>query len=678
MKSLVAVLLMTLGSLEAAGQEVRFQQVFQNLSFTTPIFMASVPDGSGDLVVVEKSGLIKRFSKDNPTGTRNYLDIRPKVQDSGEQGLLGFAFDPSFGENGYFYVYYIDRTFRRTNVSRFRDETGVANPESEKLLLTVDQPYSNHNGGMMAFGHDRMLYIALGDGGSGGDPHNYGQNLNSHLGKILRINPHGGDPYAVPADNPFVENPNAKPEIWAYGLRNPWRFSFDRLTGALWAGDVGQGSFEEVNLISRGDNLGWNLFEGPNRYRSGELPAGLRFRAPVHSYGRSDGNCITGGYVYRGASIKSQFGRYIFGDYGSGKIWSMNLQGQDVQQIGRLTSIGSFAEDSDGELYALSLRGPIYKMLPAQTSLRQSRNSWIPPAQISKTGFFKNLKTREAHESFESLNPRRAFWSDGLIKYRWIKIPSGSKIKFHEKQPWDFPVGTFLMKHFDTRVSETELKPIETRILWKDNFDWRSATYRWRQDGSDADILRSSLRVVIPNYNLETKTAGSQYWYFPAEGECFFCHNFPAGVVLGVNAHQFTEQKLVDWFEQGKIDRMPKSSELMTYPEMNDASASTESQARAYLDANCAYCHQPYGVAPGNIDFRFQAESSNMEIANVAPELGDLGIPGAKRLKPGHKEESILWERMERRGAYQMPPLGSDLIDQRGKELLGRWIDEME
>lgn len=322
-------------------------------------------DRNGRLLVVLQNGRIVVLEngtlRDEP-----YLDIADKITTAGnEQGLLGIALHPLYQDNGYFYVNYSRKQDGGTVIARFTadPQTAVADPASEKILLEVAQPYQNHNGGGLHFGPDGYLYIGLGDGGSGGDPQNNAQNPEMLLGKMLRIDVDGGDPYAIPADNPYAEM-GGKAEIWGIGLRNPFRFSFDRLTGDLVIADVGQNKWEEVHFVpfgsSPGINFGWKFFEGTHPFE-GEPPQGVSFDVPIFEYSHPTGCSITGGYVYRGSELPEFQGIYLVGDYCSGLIWGLmrgadgQWQNKELFQSGAM--ISSFGEDDQGELYLLNHAG---------------------------------------------------------------------------------------------------------------------------------------------------------------------------------------------------------------------------------------------------------------------------------------------------------------------------------
>ncbi len=339
---------------------IAVREAFPALTFSSPVDFASPGDGSGRLFVAEQPGRIRSFANDEKTGSSAlFLDISANVSYGGERGLLGMAFHPDFANNGYFYVNYTRGNPLETVISRFKASGNTADPASEQVLLTYAQPQSNHNGGGMFFGKDGFLYIASGDGGGTGDTGNNAQNLSSLLGKILRIdvNGTGKGSYDIPSDNPFRGNQQGyREEIFAYGLRNPWRISFDEPTGTIWAGDVGQNAREEIDIIVKGGNYGWRKKEGNNCYNPSANCEEAGFVAPVRDYGRAEGDLsVTGGSVYRGKNIPSLSGKYIYGDYVSGRIWALDLK--DDQSVANTLlvekggNISSFGTDENKEIY---------------------------------------------------------------------------------------------------------------------------------------------------------------------------------------------------------------------------------------------------------------------------------------------------------------------------------------
>jgi glucose/arabinose dehydrogenase len=335
-----------------------------------PVLVTHGGDGSGRLFIVEQSGKVSVWRGSSLLSTP-FLDLSDRVVSGGERGLLGLAFHPQYQQNGRFFVNYTRLAGNQLQTVVAEYLVSASNPDTadrdEKVLLEIDQPYNNHNGGMMAFGPDGYLYIATGDGGSSGDPSGNGQDLASLLGKFLRIDIDRGEPYEIPPNNPFVGQAGARPEIWAYGLRNPWRFSFDRITGRLFAGDVGQGAWEEIDVVSRGGNYGWNLLEGTHCYPPGSDCSSVGTILPVSEYGRSDGRSVTGGYVYRGPEAAGPWADYLFGDYSSGTIWKLSEgRGGTWKRTELLRTdlqISSFGEDEAGRLHLLDYRrGGLYRL----------------------------------------------------------------------------------------------------------------------------------------------------------------------------------------------------------------------------------------------------------------------------------------------------------------------------
>jgi glucose/arabinose dehydrogenase len=337
----------------------------------SPVHLTA-PEGDARLFVIEQRGVIRIIS-DGALLPTPFLDISDLVASGGERGLFSMAFDPDYATSGLFWVNYTD-TNGDTRIERYRvsANANVADPGSALLVLDVDQPYANHNGGQIAFGPDGMLYIGMGDGGSGGDPHNHGQTLSTLLGALLRIDVRT-TPYAIPQDNPYVDATSARPEIWAYGLRNPWRFSFDAPGGNIYIADVGQGEWEEINAVSAGDaavNYGWRIMEGAHCYNATSCDqTGLTL--PVHEYSHAEGCSVTGGFVYRGQILTGLAGHYFYSDFCTGFLRSFRMAGgtasdHEEWDVGDLGQVLSFGEDSAGELYVLSRNGRAYRLEPAE------------------------------------------------------------------------------------------------------------------------------------------------------------------------------------------------------------------------------------------------------------------------------------------------------------------------
>ena len=398
-KVLIYAALLVSGSVVAALPKMELKPLWTNVAIQRPIWFCEAPDGSQRKFVVEQRGKVLILpSEQSSTNAEVFLDISGrKPYTSNEEGLLGFAFHPGFKSNAKFYIYYSQTNPRRTIVSEWqvsRDNPNKADAASERILFEQPQPYPNHNGGCILFGADGFLYVSLGDGGSANDPHDNGQNLKTLLGKIVRIDADSRSrelPYGIPRDNPFVgRGDGSKEEIWAYGLRNAWRFSFDRRTGELWTGDVGQNKFEEVHIVEKGGNYGWNWREGFHAFKTNTAPpSNAKFIDPVIEYPHlpaydkssthSPGLSITGGYVYRGRKLPTLEGAYVYADFSLGTIWALRREKGKVVESGALSStpkgavvknVASFGEDLAGELYVLvfegTVKGRICELVPAE------------------------------------------------------------------------------------------------------------------------------------------------------------------------------------------------------------------------------------------------------------------------------------------------------------------------
>ena len=593
------------------------------------------------------------------------------------------AFHPDFARNGQVFLSYTGyggATNLRSRIARYTSPDGgrTLDPASEVILLTVDQPYNNHNGGNIVFGPDGDLYIGFGDGGSGGDPQGNGQNKNALLGKMLRIDVNttqGAQRYGIPADNPFARG-GGRPEIYALGLRNPWRWSFDRATGELWAGDVGQTKLEEIDRIERGGNYGWNMKEGTQCYRPATGCSSAGLIDPVVEYGRTEGTSVTGGYVYRGSAIPSLVGAYIYGDYVSGRIWRITydpVTGRPSPQLLLDTSynISSFGEGNDGELYVVSYGGRLYRFTQASPPPATSF-----PDRLSETGC---VDPRDATRPAAGLIPYDVnveLWSDAAEKRRWLALPTGARIHINDDGDWDLPIGTVLVKEF--RIGGQR---IETRLLVRhDDGGWAGYSYEWNDQQTEATLLPAGkIRPVGP--------AGSdtQRWSYPSRPQCLSCHNTAAGGTLGLETAQLNREivyptgrrsnQLATLDHIGLFDApLGATPEAQPRYPAPGGSEPVAERARAYLHANCAQCHRPGGPGQGPLDLRYTTALAAANLCNQAPENGDLGVSGAVLLAPGDPARSILSLRTKTLDATRMPPLASSIVDAAGTALIDSWI----
>jgi len=671
---------------------------FPGVRFSSPVFVTAAPGDASRLFVVEQSGRIRVFPMSpsvTPSQVTTFLNLTSQTTAGGEMGLLGLAFDPNYATNRRFYVNYTTGTGAtlRSVVSRFLVSTTDPNvaDTAETILFTVSQPFTNHNGGMLAFGPDGFLYGSFGDGGSGGDPGNNGQNRTTLLGKIIRIDPNSGSPYAIPADNPFASStgPERK-EIYAWGMRNPWRFSFDRGTGNLWAGDVGQGTREEIDLVRKGGNYGWRAMEG-NAVYDGSLLGNGPFDTPVLDYPRSLGTVVIGGYVYRGTAIGSLVGQYLYSDYGTGRMWSLGWNGSAITsnvEVASVPSVTSYGEDAAGDLLATDYS--LGRILRFRTT---SPSATPFPATLSATGIYASTSTLALAPGLVPYDVRMALHSDDAIKDRAIAVPGVEQIGWSRDGAWTFPVGTTFVKTF--RLPLTAGNPatavkVETRVLLQTTNGLEGYSYRWRNDQTDADLLPgASTRSFTISDPAAPGGQRVQTWQFPSRADCLRCHTAAAGRVLGVNTRQLNgtfdyavvggvpDNQLRTWGHIGLFaGAVPVGSSLPAHPALSDAGASVASRARAYLEVNCSMCHRPGGPTPVAMDLRSTVPASSMGVVNVAPTQGSLGYPSPLLVHPTNHANSMLWIRTQRLDAFRMPPLATSLVDPAGAAIVAQWIDE--
>lgn len=671
----------------AAKTAATFERVFPALPLP-PNVVDLVKLPGGRFYVVERPGRLLTFDPSpNVASFGVALDLRAEVDQGFEGGFLSFALHPGFAQNGFAYVYYTHKNPTRfvARLVRFRSTDGGAtfDPASEKTILEwpIGDAGTDHTGGRLVFGPDGLLYFSTGDAFTPADAQNVSEApCTSHTpcalnGKILRVDVDKGDPYAIPKDNPFAAG-GGKKEVYAWGLRNVFRFSFDRATGDLWAADVGDQRWDEVDRIERGGNYGWPRAEG-STCNDPSGCAGLV--APVHEIANGAspactalGECsyaLVGGYVYRGAAIPELYGAYVFGDFVQGIHWAIV---EDPQTGARtrvtlrredgaapVNAVG-YAEDESGEIYAIDYNGLVYLLVRGGAE----PSAGPPfPRRLSETGCMLASDPTKPGPGVVPYDVVVPFFSDGADKERFFAIPDGTAIGVAPDGDLDLPNGSVVVKTF--RLGG---RPVETRLFVRhDDGGWAGYAYEWSDDGKDATLLEGG----------KTKRVGMQDWIFPSRGDCMRCHTKAAGITLGLEIAQLARK--VDYPGRPARDQiatldhvgyfgapLPKVEPL---PPLG-SSEPVAKRARAALHARCSHCHRPKAPTPSTMDLRFATPLAETKTCDVAPSRGDLGIPGAKLLAPGAPERSVILARMTRGDVWRMPPLATRRIDEEGVALV--------
>jgi uncharacterized repeat protein (TIGR03806 family) len=676
----------------AATVDIDLIREFAGLAFTQPLAMMQSPGDPGRWFVLEKTGRVRVFSSNPATTTflPDFINVAgiTNLDTDFEGGLLGMAFHPDYASNGQVFLSWTDVGTPMTSIiARFTVNAGgqTLNTASRVNVLALEQDFENHNGGNIAFGPDGRLYIGFGDGGSSDDPFDRGQETRNLLGDLLRLDVNGGAPYTIPADNPFAGNPVCPanpdlllsncPEIYAWGLRNPWRFSFDRATGDLWLGDVGQGAREEIDVIERGGNYGWDCREGNLAHTSASpsCSTATAFIGPVHDYLRSEGVSVTGGYVYRGDDIPELIGNYVFGDFGSGRLWRLvdNRAGGFTSELLLATglSISSFGEAGDGELYVVDLNGGLYRIARGAGS-----GATTPiPDRLSATGCMLSGDPSRPGTGLIPYAVQAPFWSDGAVKERWLALPNGTAVTVEADGDFSFPPGSVLVKQF--RLGGAL---IETRLLMRHpDGSWAGYTYEWDAALNDGLLVDGG----------KTERIGIQDWLYPSSGQCDVCHTAAAGRTLGLEIQQLnasmtyaatgrTANQLTTLSGIGVIaNAIGDPAALPSLSDPYAAGGTLPARARSWLHTNCAQCHRPGGPTSSTMDLRFSTGLAQTNTCDRLPAFGNLGLgAGARVIAPGNASLSVLIARINRRDANGMPPLASHLVDSAGALLISNWI----
>jgi uncharacterized repeat protein (TIGR03806 family) len=697
---------------------------FPKLKFSSPLDVVGAP-GLDRLFVAERYGKIFSFPPDRHAADAKLLiDLKKTV--------YAFALHPKYPNTPYVYVTYVldpdNPSAKGTRVARFsvkKDDPYTADPASE--LVLIEWPSGGHNGGCLKFGPDGYLYIVTGDGSGIADELQTGQDLTDLLGSVLRIDVESDTSpkrkrgsgaqdddarnYSIPKDNPFVETKGARPEIWAYGLRQLWRMSFDRATGDLWGCEIGQDLWETVHRIQRGGNYGWSVQEGTHPFRPERKLGPTPIAKPIVEHPHTDFRSITGGFVYHGRRLPELQGAYIYGDFDTGRVWGLRYDRQankvtwheELAQTGR--RVIGFAEDKDGELYVLDFVGGQLHQLKKAPEVQPVAF----PRKLSETGLFASTKDYRPAPGLVPYSVNSQLWSDGAIKDRFIALPGMSQIEFDTvtyPQPapgstpgWRFPDETVLVKTFSLELeagNPATRRRLETRLLHKQQFQgteeygdqyWRGYTYIWNDEQTDAELAPAA--GADRQFTIrDPKAPGGQRvqaWHFPSRAECTLCHTMSAKYALGVTtmqmnrdhdyggvvANQLATLDHLGMFTKPLPEKPEKLARLADY---QDATAALDARARSYLHSNCSHCHRKWGG--GNAEFQLLSTLplAELGIVGTRPGHGAFEVPGAKLLVPGHPEQSLILYRMRKLGLGRMPHVASNVVDEEAARLVEEWI----
>jgi uncharacterized repeat protein (TIGR03806 family) len=670
------------------------ERVFPKIKFKGPVCIAQEP-GTNRLLVAENEGKIFAFSRDNPDTDSSELFFDFK------RSLYAFSFHPKYKENGQIFVFSpvppADAPEpKMSRVSRF--ETGLSaprriKPESEKVI--IEWPSGGHNGGEAIIGPDGYLYICTGDGTGGSDINNTGQGLTDLLSVMMRLDVEHPDPgrnYSIPKDNPFINVPGARPEIWSFGFRNPWRMSFDAETGRLWVGDVGQDLWEMIRVVRKGDNHGWSVQEGSQPFHPHKKAGPGPIVPPVVEHHHAECRSITGGYIYHGAKFPELRGAYVYGDYQYGKIWGLRYDGQKVTWHKELADtavfIASFAVSRDGEIYAVDNSTGFIQAL-RRTPPGAAVSAF--PRKLSETGLFASVKDQRPAPGVLPYSVNAPQWVDGAHVRRWLALPGDAQIP--GPTSWAFPDGTVAVQtlSLDLETSPPITRaPVETRVLVKQDDHVVGYSYRWNETRTDAKLVEATGDEVALSVKDSAAPGGKrrQTWRIPGRNECMFCHSRAAGFILGLNASQLNRDhdyegivdnqlRALDHAGLFKTSLAKPAATLPHFVNPYDEKADLNERVRTYLHVNCSICHVSDGGGNSLIELDSGRTLADTKLVDARPVQGTFGITEPRIIAPGNPERSVLHYRISSLGGARMPRVGSRVIDERWVDMVHKWIEKL-
>ncbi len=662
---------------------------FPQLKFKLPTSLEEFPTAPR-LLVTEMGGKIYSFSKQANVAQADLvadLDAMLSADLRGKRlALFDAEFHPQFVSNRHLIVCYVHPgNGGHTRVSRLtltKDEQPKVEPGSEQVLITW--PSGGHNAGCLEFGPDGYLYIATGDGSGPNPPDGLttGQDVSDLLGSILRIDVDklsGELAYSIPADNPFVGKPNIRAEIWAYGLRNPWKFGIDRTNGQVFVADNGWESWEMIHRADRGTNCGWPVMEGRAALRSEVKVGPTPIVPPVMDHSHTEANSVIGGPVYRGSKLADLNGAFVYGDYITGTIWGVKPDRDGSYSCTTLIDtdqrIVGFLQGSQGELYVLDydLTGQIYELRPSNTP----DTSATFPRRLSATGLFQSLSPLAPADGVVPYSVVVPRWDDGAESQRWVAIPGNGKIELapSAEKPAVYPEGTVLVKHLTLPQGNDKSIPLETQLLHYERGTWRPYSYLWDEAGREATLVDTVGTSRPIKLAARDKTpAIERTWHVNATNECKLCHNAGPKFVLGFVPNQLTNSASSLAAQAVLLSAPPiKADDPLQLVDPHDHQRHLDDRARSYLHANCSMCHHPGGNAIVSFFLRRDLPFEQLN-TNKGTGIGTFGMRDAKIIVPGDPYRSVLMYRMTKLGYARMPYIGSRVVDSEGVALIEQWI----
>lgn len=661
------------------------ERVFESIAWDRPIYAKSEP-GTDNLIVVNQGGeedkptRIVRIHESSPTQTTSFLKIDRRL-------VYGLEFDPGYEENGHVFIFSngpTGETERKNRISRFQVEPGVdgtCDPSSEHVVL--EWRSMGHDGGELAFGADGMLYISSGDGTSDSDVWLSAQDVTNLLGAVLRIDVRDSSderPYAAPPDNPFVAHEGARPEIWAFGLRNPWRLWCDRKSGQIWVGNNGQDLWETAHLVRRGENYGWSVYEGSHPFYANRQRGPAEIVAPTVEHHHTEARSLTGGVVYRGAKLPELDGAYVYGDYATGKVWAVRHDGESVTYHRELADttlqIAGFAISPSEDLLIVDHGGGLYRLKRSR-----STSAVVPfPTRLSDTGLFHSTEQHLVHPGVVAYSVNAPGWNDHAVAHRYLAVPDDEQIAYEENRGWNFPNGSVLMQTLEI-PEHGQGRRIETRLLVRWQNEWAGYAYRWNQAQTDAFLAPKQGEEVELSWRANDGATRQQSWHIPSRAECMSCHSRAVNFVLGLSSLQMnrlhayenaTDNQLRTLKQIGLLKGDVQQPKALVNP--YDKQQDLDRRARSYLHTNCSSCHVEAGGGNARMQLEFTEALDEMSLIGARPQHATFGIENAVLVAPGEPDRSVLASRVSRRGSGQMPPLFSNVVDEVGAALLREWI----